>query len=135
MSTWHSARSVVAGRFINCYSSSDWLLALLYRSKSYDMSIAGLGPVYLKDRIHIHPTNSDTAPISNTSACSKNVDDDSQHTKEGNESLKVPSSSTASKATFLASADEMENVDVSGFISSHSDYPKALPKIFEILRL
>ena len=131
LSSWHSARSVVAGRFINCYSSGDWLLALLYRSKSYDMSIAGLGPVHLKGA-HIQP-NSDTNPIISTSACSsKNVDDDSLYTNEGNESYKVPSSS---RAPCLASADEIENVDVSGFISSHSDYPKALPKIFEILRL
>ena len=96
MSTWHSARSVVGGRFINCYSSSDWLLALLYRSKSYDMSIAGLGPVHLKDSTHIHP-HSATTPISNTSACNKDVDDDNLHKKEGNESSKVPSSSTAEK--------------------------------------
>mmetsp|Transcript_21996 Transcript_21996/g.61050 ORF Transcript_21996/g.61050 Transcript_21996/m.61050 type:complete len:771 (+) Transcript_21996:182-2494(+) len=29
---WHSARSVVAGRFINGFSPKDWLLTLLYRA-------------------------------------------------------------------------------------------------------
>jgi hypothetical protein len=89
------------------------------------MSIAGLGPVHLKDSTHIHP-HSATTPISNTSACNKDVDDDNLHKKkEMNESSKVPSSSTANKATFLASADALENVNVSGFISFYSDCPKA----------
>jgi hypothetical protein len=61
------------------------------------MSIAGLGPVHLKDSTHIHP-HSATTPISNTSACNKDVDDDNLHKKkEMNESSKVPSSSTANK--------------------------------------
>ena len=131
--SWHSARTVVAGRFINCYARSDWLLALLYRSKSYDMSIAGLCPVHLKST-HANLTSDPNSTSSSTSGCSKDVDDNgSLGTKERNECSKIASSS--SEAAALSHVDEVENIDVSGFISSHSDYPNALPKIFEILRL
>lgn len=45
---WHDARSVVAGRFINCYSHKDWVLALQYRQKSLDTGVAGLHEVHLQ---------------------------------------------------------------------------------------
>lgn len=76
------ARSAVAGRLVNCYSSNDWLLALLYRSKSYDLNVAGLAPVQLPQRPH-----------------------------------------------------DVENLDVSSLVSSHSDYTLRLRDIFEWIRL
>lgn len=42
---WRLVRSVVCGRLINGHSNNDWLLALLYRYKSWNLSVAGLGPV------------------------------------------------------------------------------------------
>ena len=44
---WRAARSVVAGRLVNCYAWNDWMLALLYRSKSYEIGVAGLYPIHL----------------------------------------------------------------------------------------
>jgi pimeloyl-ACP methyl ester carboxylesterase len=44
---WESVRSIVAGRLVNCYSTSDWFLALMYRAKSWDYAVAGLQPVEL----------------------------------------------------------------------------------------
>ena len=99
------------------------------------MSIAGLCPVHLKST-HANLTSDPNSTSSSTSGCSKDVDDNGNlGTKERNECPKIASSSSESAALCLAHVDEVENIDVSGFISSHSDYPNALPKIFEILRL
>eukprot|EP00904_Undaria_pinnatifida_P000436 jgi/Undpi1/10393/HiC_scaffold_29.g12843.m1 len=42
---WKRARSAVAGRFINGFSSRDWLLALVYRTKSWSVGVAGTSRV------------------------------------------------------------------------------------------
>ena len=44
---WTKVRSVVCGRLVNGHSNRDWLLALMYRYKSWNLSaaVAGLGPV------------------------------------------------------------------------------------------
>ncbi|CAJ1935284.1 unnamed protein product [Cylindrotheca closterium] len=43
---WTRRRSVVQGRLINVYNSKDWVLALLYRYKSWSVvKLAGLQPV------------------------------------------------------------------------------------------
>ncbi|VDB84324.1 unnamed protein product [Peniophora sp. CBMAI 1063] len=44
--TWYQARSVVSGRFVNCYARNDWLLNYLFRATSSGLnSIAGLRPI------------------------------------------------------------------------------------------
>ena len=43
---WTRRRSVVVGRLVNVYNPKDWILALLYRYKSWDIfAIAGLQKV------------------------------------------------------------------------------------------
>lgn len=43
---WHRYRCLVAGRFIHCYSRSDWILRFLYRGTSLQFDdIAGLVPL------------------------------------------------------------------------------------------
>ena len=45
-SIWNQLRLLVSGRFIHCYSHSDWVLKFLYRTSSPTASdIAGLGPI------------------------------------------------------------------------------------------
>ena len=45
-SVWNQLRLLVSGRFIHCYSRSDWVLKFLYRTSSPTASeIAGLGPI------------------------------------------------------------------------------------------
>lgn len=45
-SVWNQLRLLVSGRFIHCYSQSDWVLRFLYRTSSPTASeIAGLGPI------------------------------------------------------------------------------------------
>lgn len=42
---WRRMRSVVSGRIVNVYSDNDTVLALLYRTSSFQMGVAGLQPV------------------------------------------------------------------------------------------
>ena len=42
---WTKARSVVAGRLVNAYSSEDWALRFLYRALDFGLGCAGLTPV------------------------------------------------------------------------------------------
>ncbi|EIN14328.1 DUF726-domain-containing protein [Punctularia strigosozonata HHB-11173 SS5] len=45
-STWHAARSAVAGRFVNGYARNDWVLNYLFRATSGGLNtVAGLRPV------------------------------------------------------------------------------------------
>ena len=47
MKRWTKRRSVVNGRLINVYNPKDWVLALLYRYKSWSVvSLSGLQPVH-----------------------------------------------------------------------------------------
>ncbi|KAG2200447.1 hypothetical protein INT47_011427 [Mucor saturninus] len=48
---WHKAASVVSGRFVNCYTPNDWVLAYVYRLLSLETSVAGLEPVKNVKRI------------------------------------------------------------------------------------
>lgn len=44
--TWLEVRSVVAGRFVNAFASSDWMLGYLFRATSGGLNtVAGLRPV------------------------------------------------------------------------------------------
>lgn len=44
--TWKEARSIVAGRFVNAFSRTDWILGYLFRATTAGIgSIAGLRPV------------------------------------------------------------------------------------------
>jgi hypothetical protein len=44
--TWHEARSVIAGRFVNGYARNDWILNYLFRATSGGLNtVAGLRPV------------------------------------------------------------------------------------------
>lgn len=42
---WRRARSVVSGRVVNVFSSSDYILGFLYRTSSVQLGVAGLQPV------------------------------------------------------------------------------------------
>ncbi|KAL3687901.1 hypothetical protein R1sor_014210 [Riccia sorocarpa] len=42
---WEKARKVVAGRFINAYSSNDWILGVVYRSSFMTTGLAGIQKV------------------------------------------------------------------------------------------
>ncbi|KAL7310136.1 hypothetical protein PS15m_010931 [Mucor circinelloides] len=42
---WENAASVVSGRFVNCYTPNDWVLAFVYRLHSLATNVAGLEAV------------------------------------------------------------------------------------------
>lgn len=58
ISKWHLIRSVVSGRLVNCYATNDWILALLYRTKTYELGVAGLCPISLNNHYHHNGYNS-----------------------------------------------------------------------------
>ncbi|CAH1775889.1 unnamed protein product, partial [Owenia fusiformis] len=47
---WQCFSKVVAGRIINGYCRSDWLLKFIYRTSSVQLNIAGLQPIKWRDR-------------------------------------------------------------------------------------
>lgn len=50
-SEWRNAANVVSGRFVNCYTPNDWVLAYVYRLLSLETNVAGLKPVTNVKRI------------------------------------------------------------------------------------
>lgn len=42
---WESARKIVAGRFINVYSTNDWILGVTFRANLLTQGLAGIQPV------------------------------------------------------------------------------------------
>ncbi|KAE9609424.1 putative alpha/Beta hydrolase [Lupinus albus] len=44
---WEAARKVVAGRFVNAYSTDDWTLGITYRASLLSQGLAGIQPVDL----------------------------------------------------------------------------------------
>ncbi|XP_077246446.1 transmembrane/coiled-coil protein (DUF726) isoform X2 [Tasmannia lanceolata] len=42
---WETARKMVAGRFVNAYSTSDWTLAVAFRASLLTQGLAGIQPV------------------------------------------------------------------------------------------
>jgi hypothetical protein len=163
-SKWAAARSVVAGRLINCYAWNDWLLALLYRSKSYDIGVAGLYPIHLQPQ---HAAGGECKSLAVSSVAAAGVGGGSavtgpsetdpktgganyvtaaehfaaelQKAQDGNEAIPAstpaPAPSRRLELKSYRSPLEVENYDVSHLISSHSDYPNVLPTIVAMLQL
>ncbi|KAJ8662910.1 hypothetical protein O0I10_001086 [Lichtheimia ornata] len=48
---WRECASVVSGRFINCFTDKDWVLAFVYRLHSLNTEVAGLRPIKNVHRI------------------------------------------------------------------------------------
>ncbi|KAJ2960190.1 hypothetical protein NQZ79_g4360 [Umbelopsis isabellina] len=48
---WKKMCSVVSGRFVNCYSPNDWVLATVFRLHSMSTEVAGLSPIKNVPRI------------------------------------------------------------------------------------
>jgi hypothetical protein len=115
---WTAVRSVVAHRLVNCYSRSDWILALLYRSKALELSIAGLAPV------HIHRTSQPTP---------------SMHLLEGEDGSKLGCEGGLNRdelqSLLTQDAREIENMDVTDIAANHSDYPNVLRAILQRVSL
>ncbi|KAL5557936.1 hypothetical protein UlMin_034147 [Ulmus minor] len=42
---WEDARKMVAGRFVNAYSTNDWILGVTYRASLLSQGLAGIQPV------------------------------------------------------------------------------------------
>ncbi|KAL1815556.1 hypothetical protein ACET3Z_018130 [Daucus carota] len=42
---WEEARKVVAGRFVNAYSTNDWMLGVVFRASLLSKGLAGMQPV------------------------------------------------------------------------------------------
>lgn len=42
---WEAVRKMVAGRFINCYATNDWTLAIAFRASLLSQGLAGIQPI------------------------------------------------------------------------------------------
>ncbi|XP_024536740.1 transmembrane and coiled-coil domain-containing protein 4 isoform X4 [Selaginella moellendorffii] len=54
---WMNARKIVAGRFVNCYSSNDWILGVIYRASILSQGLAGIQPVALPGIENVNVTH------------------------------------------------------------------------------
>lgn len=111
VSAWRELRNIVPGRFINCYSTHDWLLALMFRQCTWELGVAGLGPVVLDQEEIQTPSVSDA----NTAFTSDSPSVNKHHNE--------------------FDVFHVENVDITSLIRSHADYPNALQLIIPLLRL
>ena len=116
---WKNIRSIVSGRFINGYSTNDWILAIKYRMKSYELLIAGLQPIYLDSKRKSNVKMSSVSSLNNL-----------------NELNELKTNELSNKLdNLLLTVREIENIDLSLIIKSQADYPKQLERIFTLIRL
>ncbi|XWS33824.1 hypothetical protein CRYUN_Cryun22dG0116100 [Craigia yunnanensis] len=54
---WEAARKMVAGRFINAYSSNDWMLGVAFRASLLTQGLAGIQPVGLQGIENVNVTD------------------------------------------------------------------------------
>jgi hypothetical protein len=74
---WLAARSVVVDRLVNCYNTKDWLLALLYRYRSWEIGVAGLQPIHVSSEERNQIPSSVSSPMgisSNTRKVIENLE-------------------------------------------------------------
>lgn len=77
---WKTARKMVAGRFINFYSTNDWILGIVFRSSLLTQGLAGIQPVKIPGIENIDVTeavNGHSAYLAVASEILKEVDLDS----------------------------------------------------------
>jgi len=71
LAKWEAVRKVVAGRLVNCYAWNDWILALLYRSKSYEIGVAGLYPIFLNSSSNNNNNSANMTATGNSASVSR----------------------------------------------------------------
>lgn len=106
-SKWQQLRMVVSNRLVNCYNRSDWLLASLYRIHSWDVGVAGLGPISL-------------TPVSSSPAVS-------DETAESDDAVVV------AIAQIKDTWKNIENIDITSLTRSNCDYALSLPAILSLV--
>lgn len=73
--SWWKARMVVSDRLVNGYARFDWMLALMYRVKSYEFGVAGLYPVHLHDPSLHRPSTGVANPSDGGAKTAASMDD------------------------------------------------------------
>jgi hypothetical protein len=176
---WWKARKVVADRLVNGFARFDWMLALMYRVKAYELGVAGLYPVYLQDPpanttsaggdverntqavpmvSHLREEDDDpngdasntvrvfddhlpSGPMTEfsssstaTADASTGSDGETMDTHEGNGSSQHNPLDFSKLPDFTALQD-VENIDLTDIVSIHSDYPKLLYQILNMLKV
>lgn len=139
ISSWIAARSVVAGRFINVFSRYDWVLALLYRSKSFELGVAGLYPVQIHPSTAGNKAASDTY-ISGIKVVQSSGSSDSSSNSDSSIEITISNEHHVHTVEALATLCEkrgIENIDVTDLLGSmsHSEYPSILPAIMKRVNL
>jgi len=136
---WRELRSIIPGRFINCYSTRDWLLALMFRQCTWELGVAGLSPIDMSGESDDH-THTDVPAATETETSSDPLIPDASPstttlpTKPPSNPENGPQSSNKDEGGD-ESVFNIENVDITALIRSHADYPNALQLIIPLLQL
>lgn len=126
---WSAGRRVVSGRLISCYSKRDWFLALMYRSNVYEPMVAGLQPFSLRRSVAYGIKAAGMCYMLPPPVVEAEIRKDHVGNFEAQISDKLIDD------TLLNYSNDVECVDVTHFITSHTDYPAQLYSILKVVKL
>mmetsp|Transcript_28157 Transcript_28157/g.47616 ORF Transcript_28157/g.47616 Transcript_28157/m.47616 type:complete len:496 (+) Transcript_28157:1249-2736(+) len=129
-SDWLQIRKVVSGRLVNCYKTDDWMLGLMYRSKAWEVGVAGLGPVDLEENLV------STSDLDSEAVVGREMTNDEKRSVSDNypgADGRLGKEEDTGLIKLLqhdpAWRTEVENVDVSDLVPSHLMYAESLRAI------
>ena len=129
---WMELKSIIPGRFINCYSTRDWLLALMFRQCTWEIGVAGLGPIELSTA---SDSEKQAVPVAVNEAESCSHEDRGADISTVDAVSQTPVDTRDALSPITNSNQSIENMDVTALIRSHADYPNALQLIIPLLHL
>lgn len=122
---------VVSGRLVNCYKTDDWMLGLMWRSKAWQVGVAGLGPVLLHEEEGEEKEEVVNRGDNSSSNSREEGGGSGPSLRSSHQSLSLSSSAPTPSALLLRTHDPawrtaVENIDISDLVPSHLLYAECL---------